>query len=368
VLAPATVLSFVAQTIDFGALADRDLTAAPFDVSATASSGLPVIFSSVTPWTCTVSGTTVGLVSRGKCGIAADQGGDDDTYDIAPTVVRSFEVLAAVPPQPRLANLSTRARMGLGTDVAIGGFVIGGSSPKTIAVRALGPTLAAYGLPAASIASLELYSASALIASNSSWQRAGTTSGAQVAPPAALSVTGLAPAYRQEAALIATLAPGAYTAIAWTYPGIDLSVSGIQLVEVYELDQPGSPLLNLSTRGYVGTDGEVMIAGFVIQGDSELTVVITGKGPSLSKYGVANALANPTLTLVRQSDQVVIATNDDWQQSPEAAQIAAAGFAPSDRGEAAILMTLPPGAYTALLSGVDGGTGAGLVEVYGVSP
>jgi hypothetical protein len=111
-----------------------------------------------------------------------------------------------------------------------------------------------------------------------------------------------------------------------------------------------------------------MIAGFVVGGSAPKTLAITAQGPSLIPAGIPNALANPTLTLVRQSDQVVIATNDDWQQSPEAAQIAAAGFAPSDRGEAAILMTLPPGAYTALLSGVDGGTGAGLVEVYRVSP
>jgi len=111
-----------------------------------------------------------------------------------------------------------------------------------------------------------------------------------------------------------------------------------------------------------------MIAGFVVRGESPVTVVVTGKGPSLSDYGVRNLLENPTLTLVRQSDQVVIATNDDWQQSPDAAQIAAAGFAPSSRFESAVLVTLPPGAYTALLSGANGGTGVGLVEMYRVSP
>jgi hypothetical protein len=129
-----------------------------------------------------------------------------------------------------------------------------------------------------------------------------------------------------------------------------------------------TPLINISTRGYVGTGADLMIAGFVVQGESPVTVVVTGKGPSLSDYGVRNLLENPTLTLVRQSDQVVIATNDDWQQSPDAAQIAAAGFAPSSRFESAVLVTLPPGAYTALLSGANGGTGVGLVEVYRVSP
>jgi hypothetical protein len=96
-----------------------------------------------------------------------------------------------------------------------------------------------------------------------------------------------------------------------------------------------TPLINISTRGYVGTGADLMIAGFVVQGESPVTVVVTGKGPSLSDYGVRNLLENPTLTLVRQSDQVVIATNDDWQQSPDAAQIAAAGFAPSSRFESA---------------------------------
>jgi hypothetical protein len=129
-----------------------------------------------------------------------------------------------------------------------------------------------------------------------------------------------------------------------------------------------TPLINISTRGYVGTGADLMIAGFVVQGESPVTVVVTGKGPSLSDYGVRNLLENPTLTLVRQSDQVVIATNDDWQQSPDAAQIAAAGFAPSSRFESAVLVTLPPGAYTALLSGANGGTGVRLVEVYRVSP
>jgi hypothetical protein len=129
-----------------------------------------------------------------------------------------------------------------------------------------------------------------------------------------------------------------------------------------------TPLINISTRGYVGTGADLMIAGFVVRGESPVTVVVTGKGPSLSDYGVRNLLENPTLTLVRQSDQVVIATNDDWQQSPDAAQIAAAGFAPSSRFESAVLVTLPPGAYTALLSGANGGTGVRLVEVYRVSP
>jgi len=107
-----------------------------------------------------------------------------------------------------------------------------------------------------------------------------------------------------------------------------------------------------------------MIGGFVIQGTSPQTVVVTGTGPSLSKAGIANALPNPTLTLVRSSDQSIVATNDDWGSAPNAAQIVATGLAPADAQESAIMVTLAPGAYTAILSGAGGVTGVGLVAVY----
>jgi hypothetical protein len=110
-----------------------------------------------------------------------------------------------------------------------------------------------------------------------------------------------------------------------------------------------------------------MIGGFIIQGSAPKQVAIVGYGPSLASAGLANALSNPTLTLVRQSDQAVIATNDDWGSAANAAQVQAAGFAPSNSRESAILVTLPPGAYTAILSGVGGGTGLGIVAVYAVN-
>ena len=123
-------------------------------------------------------------------------------------------------------------------------------------------------------------------------------------------------------------------------------------------------LANISTRGEVLTGNDVMIGGFVVQGTGPQTVVVRARGPSLVPFGITNALANPTLQLVRSSDQSVLATNDDWQSAANAADITASGFAPSDSHESAILMTLQPGAYTAIVSGAGGATGVGIVEVF----
>ena len=125
-------------------------------------------------------------------------------------------------------------------------------------------------------------------------------------------------------------------------------------------------LANISTRMQVLTGNDVMIGGFVIGGSANKTVAIVATGPSLGAFGIANPLANPTLTLVRSSDQTVIATNDDWQSAANSAQLQSAGFAPSNALESAILINLPPGAYTAIVSGVGNGTGVGLVAVYEV--
>jgi hypothetical protein len=114
------------------------------------------------------------------------------------------------------------------------------------------------------------------------------------------------------------------------------------------------------------TGNDVMIGGFIIGGMTPKTVVIQGIGPSLGNYGITNPLPNPTLTLVRSSDNTVIAANDNWQSAPNAAQIQAAGFAPSNPYESAIMVTLAPGGYTAILSGVSNSTGVGLVAMYEV--
>jgi hypothetical protein len=194
------------------------------------------------------------------------------------------------------------------------------------------------------------------VATNDDWQTAANA--------AQLVANWLAPVNPLESTILATLAPGAYTAIV---SGVS-NGTGVGLVEVYEVDHPETSLINISTRGKVLTDFDVMIGGFVIQGSGPQTVVIRAIGPTLANYGVAGALANPTLTLVRSGDQVIIATNDDWGTAANASQLQASGFAPSNPLESAIYVTLAPGAYTAIVSGVANGTGVGLVEVYKVGP
>jgi hypothetical protein len=239
--------------------------------------------------------------------------------------------------------------------VMIGGFVIQGGSPQTVVVSATGPSLAKFGIanPLANpTLTLVRSSDQAVIATNDDWQKDPNA--------AQLQASGFAPGNPLEAGLAVSLPPGAYTAIVQGANG----ATGVGVVAVYEIDRPDAPLVNLSTRARVQTGDGVMIGGFVIQGGSPQTVVVSATGPSLAKFGIANPLANPTLTLVRSSDQAVIATNTGWQSASNASAIAASGFAPSDPHESAVLATLPPGAYTAIVSGANGGTGVGVVAVF----
>jgi len=194
----------------------------------------------------------------------------------------------------------------------------------------------------------------AVLASIDNWQDAPNA--------AQLQAAGFAPPNSLEAALLVNLPPGAYTAVVQGAGG----GTGVAVAAVYEVGGAEVPLANISTRGMVLTGNDVMIGGFVIQGHGPQQVAIVATGPSLAAFGIANPLANPTLTLVRSSDQAVLASIDNWQDAPNAAQLQAAGFAPSNSLEAAILATLPPGAYTAVVQGVGGGTGVAVVGVYRV--
>jgi hypothetical protein len=242
-----------------------------------------------------------------------------------------------------------------GNDVMISGFVIGGTTNKVVAIVATGPSLGAYGVTnPMSNPTLRLIRQSdgAQLAFNDNWRDAPNQ--------AALTWNGYAPPHDNESAILINLAPGAYTTILSDAGGL----AGVGIVGVYEAAQPESPLINLSTRGPVGADNNVMISGIVIPPGGSKTVAIVATGPSLAAYGIANPLANPTLTLVRSSDQSVVATNDDWGTAANAAQLQASGFAPSDPLESAIMISLAPGAYTAILSGAGGGTGVAVLGVY----
>ena len=256
----------------------------------------------------------------------------------------------------RLINISTRMEVMNGDNVMIAGFIVGGTANKTVVVTAKGPSLVAYGIANAlpdPTMTLVRMSDQATIAINDNWGTAANVSD--------LVTSGFAPSNALESAILINLAPGAYTAIVSPAAG---SASGVGLVEVYEVDHPEVPLTNISTRGYVGLDFDVMIGGFVIQGNEPRQVVVTAKGPSLQAYGITNTLNNPALNIVRASDQAVIASNDNWGTAGNLYDLRISCLAPSDSQEAAILLTLQPGAYTAIVAGVGKTTGTGLVEVY----
>jgi len=256
------------------------------------------------------------------------------------------------PPNPaRLANISTRMQVLTGDNVMIGGFIVGGLQPKQVVVRARGPSLLAAGI-AGPLPNpvLQLLSGASLIASNDDW---GTAANA-----AAITASGFAPSNASESAILATLTPGAYTAIVSGLAGS----TGVGIVEVFELDQIHAPLSNISTRGQVLTGDNVMIAGFIIQGDSPQTVIVRARGPSLAAFGIANPLANPVLQVFAGAS--LVGANDDWAGGLDAGTIQAAGFAPSNALESALRLTLAPGAYTVVVSGNAGGTGVAIVEVF----
>jgi YVTN family beta-propeller protein len=348
------------QAIIFTGPGARTLSTTPLSIaaSASASSGLGVTFTSATPTICTVSGTNVTMLLPGTCTISASQAGNGD-YNAAAPVQRSFTINAP----DRMSNISTRMQVLTGNDRMIAGFIIGGSAPKTVVINVAGPSLAPFGITnALADPTLTLVQSSdqSIIATNDDWQ-------AQTVPAdvAALSASGFQPNHVKEPAIIATLPPGAYTAIV---SGVG-NTTGVGLVGVFEVDHPEIPLANISTRGQVLTNNDVMIAGFIVQGENAKTVVINVAGPSLVPFGITNALANPTLTIVRSSDQSIIAGNDDWQAQTNPADVAAilaTGFQPNDPREPAVILTLQPGAYTAIVQGVGGTTGVGLVGVFAV--
>ena len=287
----------------------------------------------------------------GWSGACTGTGACNVTMDAAKSVGAQFKLNTAI---PRLANISTRMQVLTGNDVLIGGFIIGGSAPKTVVVRARGPSLIPFGIAnALPNPTMQLFSGQTVLATSDDW---GTAANA-----AAITTSGFAPSSPLESAILTTLGPGAYTAVVSGVGG----VTGVGIIEVFEVDKPEIPLLNISTRGQVLTGNDVMIGGFIIQGDSPQTVTVRARGPSLVPFGITNALMDPVLELFNGATPV--ASNDDWQTQTVPADVAAiqaSGFAPADTREAVIRITLPPGAYTAIVRGKNGGTGVGIIEAF----
>lgn len=261
----------------------------------------------------------------------------------------------AVRKSPTLANISTRLRIQTGENVLVGGFIVRGSGTKTLLIRGLGPSLKAMAVTG-SLADpvLELYSSAtnAIIAENDNWKNDQQTE---------IQATGIAPQNADEAAVLVTLSAGAYAVIERG----KLDSSGVGLMEIYDLSPDVGPeLANISTRGYVDTGDNVMIAGFIVASSRGGSggVIVRALGPSLGSAGVANPLSDPALEL-HDSNGTLIAANDSWKSDQQIA-IEATGLAPGHENEAAIVATLSPGLYTAIESAKNGGAGVGLLEVY----
>lgn len=270
-------------------------------------------------------------------------------------VIVAGETPTPTPAQP--LNISTRMEVLTDEQVLIGGFIIAGTDPKEVVLRAIGPSLGAFGIPnPLADPVLELHSADgSLITMNDNWM--DLSAGDQMT----LTDNSLDPSDDLESALVQTLDPGSYTAIV---RGVNDTI-GVGLVEAYDLDNgtTDSKLANISTRGFVETDANVMIGGFILGGEEgSATVLVRALGPTLSQFGVSGVLADPTLEL-HDASGTLIQANDNWKDTQQT-EIAATGLQPPNDLESAIFETLAPGSYTAIVKGQGGLTGVALVEVY----
>ena len=279
------------------------------------------------------------------------------TATATPTATATATATPTITPAAQALNLSTRMRTDTGDNAGIGGFIITGSVPKHVIIRALGLSLASFGFPTSELLSdptLELHGPNGFpVISNNDWKDSQQTQ---------IQNSGLAPTNQLESAIDAALEPGQYTAIV---RGNGTGV-GICTVEVFDLDTAAaSKLANLSTRAFVRTGNSVVIAGFILGNNSgNDRIVVRGLGPSLGAFGISNALQDPKLEL-RDANGALLKSNDDWtDDSVQAAELVSAGLAPANPKESGIAAVLFPGAYTAILAGESGGEGVGTVEVY----
>ena len=296
--------------------------------------------------------TIVSDVAGGNVAYSATFNGEEDIYYVR-----------VVPPALQLLNLSTRMRVSTNEKVLIAGFIVTGTAPKRVIIRGIGRSLSGFS-GVLSDPVLELHQGNTTLIVNDNWKTRQDGSSQQ----AEVEATGIPPTNDLESAIVTTLSPDTYTVILSGNSG----ASGIGVVEVYDLDQAASSeLANLSSRGFVDVNNDVMIGGLIVGGantDGKATVLIRALGPSLTGTGVQQPLVDPVLEL-RDSNGAAVASNDNWkindqtQQSQENA-IRATTVAPSNDSEAALIATLSPGTYTAIVRGKNNTTGVGLVEVY----
>lgn len=297
------------------------------------------------------------------------QPADAGVYSVVATnsqgTATSADASLSVTSKTRIVNLSSRAQVNTDAEILISGFVINGSTPKRMLIRAVGPTLSKLGVDGV-LANpfLRIMSSNGeLLASNDDW---GVSSNLQELTQVQAQTGAFAlQADSKDAAILTTLQPGAYTALVTGIGG-----TGVALAEVYEVDDTtANHLINISARAYVSTGSKVLIAGIVVRGSGSKRFVIRGIGPGLAQFNVPGLLANPKIELM-DSDGKAIAVNDDWAvsgnlQELKSAMTAVGAFTiQPDSKDAALLVTLQPGIYTAIISGVGNTSGVGLVEVY----
>ncbi len=332
-----------------------------------------------------------------RIGIAAGQPGEADT---ARTIEQNaFEVATfrlqtqAVPNAGTLINVATRAYVGTGEQALIGGFIVRGSQPKRMLVRAAGPALASFGVPdVLENPILQLVPETGAWIVNDDWSL--QPGAADVAAAAAQAGAFAFATGSHDAALLVTLAPGKYTAIVQGANG----TSGAGLVEAYEIDRGANKIVNLSTRGYADNQGREMIGGFVVEGapGSTKRILVGVRGPTLERdYGITAAMFDPFMEL-RDGRGELLIQNDDWTSGAQFSggqrddfkptvvtyseqQIFATGFAPSNRREPCVMVDLPPGSYTAIVKPFElrdsnpdldqpAQPGVAIVEVYEIDP
>ena len=265
----------------------------------------------------------------------------------------------------RLTNLSVRTPAGTGDQTLTVGFVLTGAPDKDVLIRAIGPTLTEFGVTSTlADPRLQLFSGTTVLSTNDNWAAPAAGNSSVAALTSAFTATG-AFALRNDAldaALLRPMAAGGYTAQITGNAG-----TGIALAELYDTAADrGARLVNVSARAQVGTGGSILIAGFTISGNVPKPVLIRAVGPTLGAFNVSGFLINPRLDLYRGS--TLVQGNDDWGGTAALVtafgQVSAFALSAASSLDAALLVTLAPGSYTAQVSGVNGTTGVALVEVY----
>ncbi len=340
------------NSIQFELPSEAPLSAFPLTVSATADSGLPVALEVVSgPGILTENSLTATGV--GEIVIRATQAGND-SISAAEPVTRSIRVLDST----RLTNLSVRAELSSERDLTAG-FVVEGGEGRLL-VRAVGQGLAPFvgsGHVLAADPSMRAYdSRETVLAENDDW------SGSNEIRTAMSSVGAFSLEAGSTDAVMDLAVEGPNTIVAHT------SASGLALAELYDLASGSGRLVNLSVRYSVGQGAAALVAGFVVEGAPTVRVLIRGIGPTLSRWGVPGVVSDPRIELFDRN-QTSIATNDNWSDADLATMAAVGAFAlDAGSADAALVVDLPPGPYSVVLSGVEGASGEGLIEVYLVRP